>query len=366
MHAIYVYAIIFAQDALDFDMAGTEPGHGETSVYVITHRDLAAVVSASPIVDYRTLKREEVVRHLVVHERVIETIMQTIPVLPVKFGTVLPDEDRVCTLLEQGGMLFRPALERIADQVQVEVVLLWDPGEIFEQIGQEEAIQQLKKHLTLHPSEDMMSGKIALGQMVHASLEKHRAALRDHLLLELQGLALDWVINAPMDDRMAVNVALLIHETAYKELVCRLNLLDEEFEGRFQLRCIGPLPPYSFATVEVQVPSFERIDQARRLLGLKETTTQGEIKRAFRQMASGIHPDHNLADPEAESRMAALNQAYGSLMIYAEDQIARQAAVLSGDTAKESYSGAAHSISLSQHSVERAFSISLQKQETPI
>jgi hypothetical protein len=364
MGTIYVYAIISAHDAVDFNVAGIDWGDSEVRVYVITHRDLAAVVSDSPILDHQALKRADAVSYLVVHERVIEAVMRTTPVLPVKFGTVLPDEDRVHHLLEQGEGLFRSALEKFDDQVQMEVVLLWNLNEIFEQIGQEEAIFQLKTCLATNPPEDMMTGRIVLGQMVHASLEKHRAILRDRLLLGLQGITLDWVTNVPMDDSMAVNVALLVHKTNCEELDRCLDYLDKEFEGRFHLRCIGPLPPYSFATVEVQVPSFEAIDQARSLLDLEEITTMDEIKWTFQRIAKQVHPDHNLTDPEAESHMAELTQAYRLLMNYAETRIAAWAAEPVGNTAAESYNGTAYPASLSRQTVEQTLLIALRRQET--
>ena len=70
-----------------------------------------------------------------------------------------------------------------------------------------------------------------------------------------------------MDDRMVANLALLLPKPASDALDRRLAELDEEFGSRLNFRCVGPLPPYSFATVEVNPPSFEAIDRARR--GLK-------------------------------------------------------------------------------------------------
>jgi len=46
-----------------------------------------------PLVDVFE-EAEEAVRHLPAHQRVIETVMRGCPVLPVRFGTVLPDESR--------------------------------------------------------------------------------------------------------------------------------------------------------------------------------------------------------------------------------------------------------------------------------
>jgi len=80
-------------------------------------------------------------------------------------------------------------------------------------------------------------------------------------------------------------------------LEARLDELDAAFYGRLDFRCVGPLPPYSFATVETLVPTFGAVDGARKRLGLGRQATALEIKQAFRQRARVEHPDCNLNDP---------------------------------------------------------------------
>ena len=157
--AIYVYAIIPTGDQVVFEVAGLDDHHEE--VYSIPHGQIAAVVGVSPLADYRGLQRNEAVRYLVAHQRVLETVMRDYPALPVKFGTVLPDEDRVHHLLAQAETLFRAALETLADQVQMEVVVLWNLQEVFQQIGQEEPIALLKAQIASHPPEETMADRVA-------------------------------------------------------------------------------------------------------------------------------------------------------------------------------------------------------------
>ena len=152
--AIYVYAIIPTGDQVVFEVAGLDDHHDE--VYSILHGQIAAVVGVSPLADYRGLQRNEAVRYLVAHQRVLETVMRDYPVLPVKFGTVLPDEGRVRHLLEQGEPLSRTALAKLAGQVQMEVVVLWNLPEVFQQIGQEEPIALLKAQIASHPPEETL------------------------------------------------------------------------------------------------------------------------------------------------------------------------------------------------------------------
>jgi hypothetical protein len=351
MATTYVYGIIPAGSQVVFDeVAGVDDERDE--VYTVPHRDIAAVVSASPLADYRGLKRDQAARYLVAHQRVVEAVMKVFPVLPAKFGTVLPDEAWVSRLLAQGETLFRTTLEKFSDLIQMEVVVLQNLQEVFQEIGQEEHIAQLKAQIAGRPPEETLIERVAIGQMVHASLEKRRASLHDHLIYWLGKAALDLVVNPPMDDSMVVNVALLVDEAGQEALDQQLELLDEEFEGQLTFRRVGPLPPYSFATIEVEVPSFEAIDEARRHLGLGETAAPGEIRRAYHRLASQLHPDHNPDDPEAEARMTELAHAHELLTAYAEN-------VQRSGGAEERQS----EIRFSREVVERTLLIAIRRQE---
>jgi len=318
MGATYIYAIIPTGNQVIFDeVAGVDDEHDE--VYTVPHHDLAAVVSDSPLADYRGLKRDEAARYLVAHQRVVEAVMHNFPALPVKFGTVLPDETWVRRLLAQGETLFRTALEKFSGLVQMEVVVLWNIEEVFQELGQEEHVAQLKAQVAGRPPEETIIERVAIGQMVHASLERRRASLRDYLIHSLRHAARDLVVNPPMGDSMVANVALLVDKMGQEALDRQLGHLDKEFEGQLTFRRVGPLPPYSFTTVEVEVPSFAVIDEARHCLGLGEMATSGEIRRAYHRLAGQLHPDHNPDDPEAEARVAELTQAYELLTAYAEN-----------------------------------------------
>lgn len=59
---------------------------------------------------------------------------------------------------------------------------------------------------------------------------------------------------------------------------------------------------------------WQKIEEARRLLGLPPQTSRAEIRRRYRKLASKLHPDHA---GEAET-MQRLNEAYTLLMDYCE------------------------------------------------
>lgn len=356
MGPIYVYGVVPAEEDMAFDTVGVDGDGGP--VYAVPHHGIAAVVSTSPLENYRALGRQEAVTYLVAHQRVVEAVMRERPVLPVRFGTVLADAGVVQRLLAVGEARFTAALAEIADRVQMEVVVLWDLQEVFGEIAQQDEIAQFRAQIAARPAEAMVAERMAMGQKVHASLLERRAALQSQLLPALRNVARDVVVNPPMDDSMVVNAALLLDPTDDGALDQELERLDQAFDGRLHLRCVGPLPPYSFATVEIVVPSFEAVDKARQTLGLCEVVRPAKIRQAYHRLAAQSHPDHRPDDSAAESRMAELADAYALLNAYTEAQ------ALEGGISPEGGDASREALChLDRATAERTLLISVRRQE---
>ncbi len=315
MSSIYVYAIIPAVQRQTFDVAGL--WGADPRVRTICGKGVAAVVGASPPIDFRALSREEAVRYLLAHQRVVEAVMRITPTLPVKFGTVLPGDGVVAKLLARGASVLAARLAELSQHVQVELIVSWSMEEVLREVAAEEAVARLKGELEAQPAEAIHDLRIALGKLVKGSIDRKRESYRSRILAVLRPIATDLAENALMDDRMVANLALLLPEAASEALDQRLAQLDEEFDGGLNFRCVGPLPPYSFATVDVSLPSFDVIDQARRVLNLGDSANLADIKTAYRRLIQRLHPDHVAALQAGDGGPARLTDAYKTLTSYA-------------------------------------------------
>lgn len=313
----YVYGIISSDDPLLFEVGGVD---GADEVYTVGEGGQQAVVSEIARPSLAGLERAEVIKHLTAHQRVLETVQQDFPVLPARFGTILPDKERVLALLRRGAAVIAPALEAYAGKQQFEVVVLWDLAQVFDMIAADEQIAALKAQIAAKGPASSADDRVLVGQLVHAALQQRRALLSQDVVAQLRDLAADVIVNPLMNDSMVANIALLVDETRRDVLDARLDELDAQYGGRLQIRCVGPLPAYSFATLEVQAPSFEAVDAARRELGLPEATSLARLKSAFRTLATQHHPDLNPGDESAAARMDAVTNAYRLLAAIAQAQ----------------------------------------------
>jgi hypothetical protein len=266
------------------------------------------------------LPREALVRQLLAHQMVCEQVMERRTILPAKLGTVLEGEEEVLAVLQQGYARFSQALAQIDGKREFEVAATWDLGRVFQEIGQEQEIRRFKEQAARSPAGETLEERVLLGKMVKDSLERRRDHYRRLMVRYLKHLALDMQENVLLRDEMVLNVALLVERLAEAELTRRVGELDTRFHDQINFRIIGPLPPYSFSTVEVTRPALEALEEAMLTLGLGREVCVAEVRQAYRKLVAVSHPDVNREDPDAGEKVNRLTQAAALLTQYCRGQ----------------------------------------------
>jgi hypothetical protein len=316
MYGKYIYGIIDNSNEADFNISGL---NGSSSVYSIAHEDLSCVVSDYFGEELSSMSKEEVVRFLLAHQVVVERVMKGCTVLPVKFGTVLTTSDEARSLLSQGYSQFVDALAWIQDKVEIEVAATWDMKQILQEISTEPEIFLASKAIAGKGAQTHQE-QIGLGRMVKASMDKRRSGYRERMINFLMSVAVDVQPNALVSDEMVMNVAFLVEKANQEEFDSCVKQLDDFFHNQINFRVIGPLPPYTFATVEVTRPSLEKIEEARQLLHLGEAFSEMGVRKAYRHLAAQSHPDYSPGDETTKAQFAKLHQASELLIAYCRGQ----------------------------------------------
>ena len=222
-------------------------------------------------------------------------------------------------MLKRGATVLAPPLTELSQHVQVELIVSWNIDDIVREFAADDVVVRLKAQIAAQPGGASNDQCIAIGKVVKEFVDRRREYCRNRIVTTVRSFAADVVENALMDERMIANLALLLAKDAGDALDKRLAELDKEFGERLHFRCIGPLPPYSFATVEVSLPSFEAIDGARRALSL------GEKRRTWRKSSPPIigrfgkcTPISLPLQPADDGDATKLTDAYKTLMNYAE------------------------------------------------
>ncbi len=310
--AHYVYAILAAErcsqvraDGLPDDLDLVERGPFAAVVRRVTEEPLAGH------------DREQLARLLIAYQQVVERVMAHGAVLPVKFGTVAPDRESVERCLETGCADFAAALDCVQGKAQFEIVVTWDLETIFAEIAADREVARLKTELAAATDDPDPETSARLGKVVKRVLERRRSELGEHLSGVLRGAAIDSVANPLMDERMVLNLALLVDAERTDALNLCLEELDAVHDGKLTFRCVGPLPPHSFASVEIAFLDPGRIARARQMLGLDTVQDAEAVRAAFRRRAKQVHPDLAADHADGEGIMD-LHDAYKTLSAYVQ------------------------------------------------
>jgi hypothetical protein len=310
MSSLLIYGIVTAEAGSTLNLDGLAPG-----VRLIAEGSVAAVVADAPgDTEFRGLSREDAMRWLLLHQRTLEAIIAETTVLPVKFGTVAPDEAAVQRMLVLGSKNFAAHLQQFADRLEMDVIVEWALNEVFLEIAAEPGIAELRA--TVLESDDT-DAKHRLGIAVKASLDARRAALSSAICEALRPGAVDIAANPLTEERSVINLAMLLTRQGLDALDALLDRLDADHAGKLKFRCVGPLPPLAFATVEVTFPTAEIVEAAWRTLQLGDTASVADIKSAYFRLARERHPDA-MRDNAQSSEMDELTRAQKLLMACAK------------------------------------------------
>ncbi len=315
---------IGSDDALCLYAIVPKPGPGvpmtavADGIELIEGTQFAAIVGRGAGLSFVGRDRAELARMLLAHQQLVERVMTALPVLPVKFATIAPDRASVERCLENGATAFADAFAALRGKTQFEILVTWDLDAVFAQIALDPRVVDFKQALASKtdgaPSKE---AGVQLGTLVKQIFERRRADLGRSLSKELSAVAVDCVHNALLDDRMVLNLALLIDAEAVDVLDTCLETLDAANDGRLAFRRIGPLPPYSFANVEVCFLQAGDIARARELLALETVDDAETLRFAYRRRVKQVHPD-SASDGGGGEHMGDLKCAYETLSSYVE------------------------------------------------
>lgn len=289
--------------------APAAPAAGVGPMAAVEAGPLAAVVGPDSAPPPRG--KEELLRRLLHHQEVIEAVMRHGDVLPARFGTVA-SAGEVRRLLDCSYDRLGRELDRFAGLVQMEVSATWDLASTIAAVAAEPAIVATREAAAAAP--DPAAARLALGQQVAARLAERRAEHEQWLRSTLAGLARDLQSNPLLSDELALNVAVLVERGRLGDLDAALSRFDEATGGRLQVRVVGPLPPYSFATVGVERFDAGRLRAARELLGIDGELTEAAVVAGYRRRSVRLHPDRHPGDADASARFAALAAARTDLL----------------------------------------------------
>jgi hypothetical protein len=160
------------------------------------------------------------------HEEIIETLMKTCDLLPVRFGTQVEDEHAAAMVLARQRVQLQAALDRVRGAVELAVRVVDNDRE-----PQPVAV--------FSSGVDYMRAKAAQAQDV----ERVTQAIHE----PLAGMARASRVMRQVRAREAMCSAYLVARDVVSQFVDRVSCLQRA-NPDLQVLCTGPWPPYSFVS----------------------------------------------------------------------------------------------------------------------
>ncbi|NQU86932.1 MAG: GvpL/GvpF family gas vesicle protein [Mariniphaga sp.] len=314
---IYIYGVV-----PNFYEAEHFRSLNKLGVYFISFQNISALVSDREIAHFDLSDRESLAHLLVHHQKTVEGIMSIgfNMILPAKLGTIVQTKDEVLNILSNGHDLIITTLKKIEYLTEIDVAITWaDFSGLLKEISVHPEIIIMKDDIL--KKTDLLSkvDQVKVGMMVQAKLTEKNKATELKILDTLSSFCHDVKMHEVMNDQMITNSAFLINRNNIEKFEQAINELDEEFEGLLNFKLVGPLPCYSFYTIEVKELNLEQVELAIKELELKEETSESEIKKAFLEKARLFHPDVNADNSDVET-FNRINEAYHTLLDYSASE----------------------------------------------
>jgi len=206
----YFYCAIPCNEEKSFGQIGMN----DEDVYTIPHRDIAAVVSDSPMMDYEMT--EDNIRR---HEAVLRQVMENHTVVPVEFGTTIKNERILRRLLTKAYEPTRECLRLVDNMVE-------------------------------------LGAKAVLnGDIVFADPEKRKEYASD-VLGSLSTIAKQAVAGDLFSDRLILNTSFLVNKKDIEAFSNEVARLQEKYP-MLKLLYSGPWPPYNFVYIKIGIDGME-------------------------------------------------------------------------------------------------------------
>jgi len=236
-----VYGIVPAETPLD----GVPAGIGGAPVGRVVSGGLAALVSPVEGDELRATRRD-----LLSHSAVLERAIAAGPVLPLRFGIVLRDEDAVANeLLEPRHAELTALLERFERLVELRVKAFYDEDAVLREIVRSDpAIAGLSEATRDAPEVATRAQRVRLGEAVARALEATHDRDSRAIFGRLRPLAEDIVVEES-ESSLAFTASFLVDRGRVEAFDAAMDELAREHEGRITFKYLGPLPPHSFVSL---------------------------------------------------------------------------------------------------------------------
>jgi hypothetical protein len=241
----YVYCIIQTNESLRFGPIGI--GSEPADVHTVSYKDIAAVVSDTPLEVYDPTRE-----NVLAHERVNEAVMRDFTVLPMSFSTVFKTSEDIVELLRTAYDAFRDVLVKMRNKVEFGVKVLWEPEIVIREIEKEDENLRLLRQEISSQRGSTYFARMQYGRLVDSLLQQRSEALVSDIFNALGSVSVASRANKPIGEKMILNAAFLVARDREADFDAMVKEIDSRY-ANLKFKYTGPWPPYNFVNIRLKL-----------------------------------------------------------------------------------------------------------------
>jgi Gas vesicle synthesis protein GvpL/GvpF len=245
----YVYCIVQTTESLRFGPIGI--GSEPAEVHTVNYRDIAAVVSDTPLEVYDPTRE-----NVLAHERVNEAVMRGFTVIPMSFNTVFKTREDIVELLRSAYDAFRDVLGKMEDKLEFGLKVLWEPEIVIREIEKDnENLRLLRQEISSQKGSTYFA-RMQYGRLVDSLLQHRSEQLVSEIFAALSDVSIASRANKPIGEKMILNAAFLVPRDREGDFDVKVKEIDARY-ANLNFKYTGPWPPYNFVNIRLKL---ERAD----------------------------------------------------------------------------------------------------------
>lgn len=239
--AIYVYGILPADIELASEMSGVGDPAGQ--VRIVRSDGLAALVS-----EVDAAKALGSPEDLTAHQQIVDASAAEVPVLPARFGAVMASEEAVAEeLLAPNEDEFHDALAELEGRAQYVIKGRYVEKTILREVlSENRQAARLASKLRDADPDATRDARIKLGEIINNAVAAKRHKDTRALGNAMEGHCVASIVREPTHELDATHVAFLVETDDESEVEQVVDDLAREWDGRIELRLLGPMAAYDF------------------------------------------------------------------------------------------------------------------------
>lgn len=286
-----------------------KPTIHEIPIQLLECNDLSIILYPATFEEKDLFDKNKLVCLLKTYQNTLESIRPTNTVLPVQLGILSLKESEIKQIISNYYDPLCSLISKIKYKEEFEVQVRWnDLSQVLKRLStSQEFINSFKNRLDSETKTSIqVEDQLYAGKLLANALEEKRKKIAEETIAALGPYSINFKTLPITEESLAAHISFLVESTKEEIFYNELDKFSEsgEYSQILKFRSVGPLVPYTYATISMTYLSDTDMENFRSLLNLQDKIlSEKMLKNQMRELAMIYHPDKDKSKEEIFKKM---------------------------------------------------------------